>query len=194
MSYLIRFYIKCLLDTVLSIFGIIILSPVLLLTAVIIFLDDPGPVLFSQYRAGRWHRPFRIYKFRTMKLNTPSVSTEELRQMNISPYTRLGPVLRRLSLDEIPQLFNVLRGEMSLIGPRPALMSQHRVLAGRKKLGIQSLRPGLTGLAQINGRDDLSDDEKVYYDKSYLDKFSFSQDLSIMIETLRIIFKSRGAY
>lgn len=174
--------------------GLLVLFPVMVVVALAIFLDDPGPVIFRQTRAGRWHQPFTIYKFRTMKLNAPNVSTEEMRILGLSPYTRVGPLLRRTSLDELPQLLNVLEGRMSLVGPRPALMTQEVVLRGREQNGVDALRPGVTGLAQITGRDDLPDQEKIAKDTLYLGQMSFVTDCLILFYTVHGVFKARGAY
>lgn len=186
--------VKLLLDRALALCGLAALSPVLLLIGLLIYFDDPGPVIFTQRRAGRWHVPFTIYKFRTMKLNTPNVSTEQLRTMKLSPYTRVGLTLRKTSLDELPQLWNVLRGEMSLVGPRPALPTQSVVLRGRELTGVHQLRPGVTGLAQVTGRDDLPDDLKVMQDTKYLESFSLLTDLRILLMTLRAVLAARGAH
>ena len=135
-----------------------------------------------------------MYKFRTMKLSAPNVSTEEMRLLNISPYTRIGPFLRRTSLDELPQLLNVLRCQMSLVGPRPALMTQEVVLHGRELAGVDALKPGLTGLAQVSGRDDLTDNEKIAKDSIYLQQISLVTDCLILFYTVRSVFKAHGAY
>ena len=174
--------------------ALVLLMPIMVAVALLIYVDDPGPVLFKQERAGRWHRPFSIYKFRTMKAGTPHLSTEEMRRLGLSPYTRLGPFLRRTSLDELPQLINVLRGEMSLVGPRPALLSQTRVLRAREVAGVEALRPGITGLAQVSGRDDLSDEEKVERDKAYLEAIGPLTDLMVLMQTVKGVLGSRGAY
>lgn len=186
--------IKLNIDRLLAAFGLAALWPVLLLVSIAIYIDDPGPVLFRQKRAGRWHRPFTIYKFRTMRCDTPDLSTEEMRRTGVTPYTRLGPFLRKTSLDELPQLFNVMQGEMSLVGPRPALMSQEVVLRGRENAGVHQLRPGITGLAQITGRDDLADSEKIKKDAIYLRKIGLVTDIIVIFYTIRHIFKARGAY
>lgn len=186
--------VKLSLDRALAALGILFLFPVMLVVSVAIFLDDPGPVIFRQTRAGRWHLPFTIYKFRTMKLNAPNVSTEEMRNLGINPYTRFGPFLRRTSLDELPQLLNVLEGQMSLVGPRPALTTQEVVLRGRELTGVDALRPGVTGLAQITGRDDLPDQQKIAQDTLYLRQIGFVTDCLILVYTLRGVFRARGAY
>ena len=166
--------------------------PMFALIACAIVLDDPGGAVYVQERAGRDHLPFRIYKFRTMRANTPSVSTEELARLNLTPYTRLGRFLRRSSLDELPQLLNVLRGDMSFVGPRPALLSQGRVLRLREQTGASSLRPGLTGFAQVEGRDDLDDVTKVLKDTRYLYSVSWRTDLLLLARTLAAVRGGRG--
>ncbi|MEF2278938.1 sugar transferase [Deinococcus sp. YIM 134068] len=186
--------LKLALDRLLAVLGLVVLWPVFALVALAIFVDDPGPVLFQQRRAGRWHRPFTILKFRTMRRGTPHLSTEDLRCLGLSPYTRLGPWLRRTSLDELPQLLNVLRGEMSLVGPRPALLTQELVLLGREALGVSQLRPGITGLAQVTGRDDLTDEEKVRRDHTYLRNIGPLTDVLVLAYTVRGVLRGRGVY
>ena len=171
---------------------LLLLSPLYLLLALLIRLDSPGPALFIQARAGRRHLPFRIYKFRTMRADAPQLSTEEMQRSGLSPITRLGAFLRRTSLDELPQLLNVLRGEMSLIGPRPALMTQTPVLTLREASGVDVLLPGITGYAQATGRDDLDDQEKVARDDHYLRHIGPSLDLRIVRLTLGSVMKGTG--
>jgi lipopolysaccharide/colanic/teichoic acid biosynthesis glycosyltransferase/nucleoside-diphosphate-sugar epimerase len=166
--------------------------PISLGLALLIRLDSPGPVLFVQRRAGHFHQPFDIYKFRTMRVGTPSISTEEMQRSGLDPVTRVGRFLRRTSLDELPQLLNVLRGEMSLVGPRPALMTQTRVLRLREAAGVDQLIPGVTGYAQVTGRDDLEDEEKVQRDAQYLHQLSFRMDLEILGQTFSSVFKGTG--
>lgn len=179
-------------DRVLAALGLVFLLPLLLAVALAIYLDDPGPVIYRQTRAGRHHRPFTIYKFRSMLLSTPSLSTAELQARGIRTITRVGGFIRKTSLDELPQLINVLKGEMSLIGPRPALMTQTVILQGREQLGIQVLRPGMSGLAQIRGRDDLSDGEKIAFDQHYLQNIGFFYDLKLILETFKAVVSARG--
>ncbi|ASN82978.1 hybrid nucleoside-diphosphate sugar epimerase/sugar transferase [Deinococcus ficus] len=171
---------------------LVLLSPLLLLIAAVIRLDSPGPVLFRQERAGRRHEPFIIYKFRTMRAGTPHLSTEDMLRSGLSTVTRAGGFLRRTSLDELPQLLNVIRGEMSFVGPRPALMTQHPVLTLRQASGADVLAPGITGYAQVTGRDDLSDAEKVERDTAYLRRISLAMDLNIVLLTVGSIFKGTG--
>lgn len=169
-----------------------LMAPLLLLLAMLIRLDSPGPVLFRQERAGRGHRPFTIYKFRTMRAGTPSISTEDMVKSGMNPITRLGGLLRRSSLDELPQLLNVIKGDMSLIGPRPALMTQTPVLKLREANGVDVLRPGITGYAQVTGRDDLPDDEKVQRDTTYLRRLGLGVDLEVARLTIRSVLRGTG--
>ncbi|UBV42723.1 sugar transferase [Deinococcus taeanensis] len=173
---------------------LLLLLPVLLLTALAIRLTSSGPVLFTQLRAGQGHQPYTIFKFRTMRSNAPQLSTEDMRRQGISAVTPLGAFLRRSSLDELPQLLNVLRGEMSFVGPRPALMTQAPVLHGRAAKGVDQLPPGITGLAQVTGRDDLSDEEKVRRDATYLRNLGPLTDLFIIRATLRSVMGGHGTY
>lgn len=171
---------------------LLLLSPVMLLIALLIRLDSPGPVLFLQERAGRRHQPFTIYKFRTMRQGTPHLSTEDMVKSGMNPVTPLGAMLRRTSLDELPQLLNVLRGDMSLIGPRPALMTQTPVLTLRQAAGVDRLAPGITGYAQVTGRDDLTDEEKVARDAAYLRGLGPRMDLRIVALTLNSVLHGTG--
>ena len=172
--------------------GLMVLSPLLAVIAVVIKLDDPGPAVFRQTRAGAMHRPFTILKFRTMRVGTPSLSTEELSRHKINPVTRVGIVLRRTSLDELPQLWNVLVGDMSIVGPRPALLTQEIILKGREDAGVHVLRPGVTGLAQVSGRDDLPDTEKLVLDAKYLASFGLLTDLRVVVQTLSAVLSGAG--
>ena len=185
-------FFRSIVERLVALMLLILCSPVLLLIGLLIRLDSPGPVLFWQARAGRFHLPFVIYKFRTMKIGTPDLSTDEMQRAGLSPITRLGALLRRTSLDELPQLLNVLQGNMSFIGPRPALISQSRVLTLREAAGVEQLLPGITGYAQVTGRDDLEDEEKVRRDAEYLHRVGFGMDLSIVKSTLNSVVKGTG--
>ena len=185
-------HLRSLVEKLLAFVLLIIGLPLYFLIAILIKLDSSGPVFFIQERAGRFHVPFLIYKFRTMKMGTPNVSTEEMQQSGLNPITRLGSLLRRSSFDEIPQLLNVLRGEMSFIGPRPALMTQTRVLGLREAAGVAELPPGVTGYAQVTGRDDLNDEEKVKRDAEYMSRLSLDMDLEIVTLTLASVLKGTG--
>ena len=173
---------KRVLDILFSLLGLLLLLPVMGLIALAIYLDDPGEVIFRQYRVGRNGEWFTVYKFRTMKRGTPKYLTSA--QIQRSAVTRIGTFLRRTSLDELPQLINVLQGSMSLVGPRPLIPVEREVHQKRMQQGIYQLRPGITGLAQIRGRDTLCPEEKVRLDKAYLDSFSVWTDIRILLGTI----------
>ena len=164
-----------------------ILSPILLLVALAITIDDGFPVFFRQRRIGLNNEKFWIFKFRTMKNNTPDIPThlvEEVQNYN----TFIGPLLRKLSIDEIPQLINILMGEMAFIGPRPALHNQDGLKRLRTEKGIHKLKPGVTGWAQVNGRDKLSIPEKVKLDEYYLKNKSYRLNIKILFMTVQQLF------
>lgn len=179
-------------DAVVAGTGLVLLAPLFALVALAVRLDSPGPVLFRQTRVGRGGRPFTLLKFRTMRWGTPDLSTEDMLRRAQSPITRVGAVLRRASLDELPQLVNVLKGEMSLVGPRPALPAQTRLNALRDARGVHDLRPGITGWAQVNGRDELSDDEKADRDAYYRRHANILLDLRILARTFLPHVHGRG--
>lgn len=184
--------VKRVLDILGAITGFIFLALPLGVLLLLIYLDDPGPVFFLQDRVGRDGKIFRLYKLRTMKQTAPAyLSTEEME--NPGDYvTKTGRILRKLSLDEIPQLFNVLKGDMSLIGPRPLIPQEKDIHALREEKGVYTLRPGITGLAQINGRDQVEMEEKVRLDAEYLRKFGFLTDVSILLRTIPKVIDSEG--
>lgn len=159
---------------------IIIFLPFLILTSLYIMLLDGLPIFFKQKRAGKDESFFYIYKFRTMKKNTPDIPTDKLKS---NPFYFGGEILRKLSIDEIPQLFNIIKGEMNFIGPRPALHNQKNLISKRKVLNISSLNPGITGWAQINGRDKISESEKIKFDHYYLLNKSIIMDAKILLRT-----------
>ena len=162
-------FVKRTMDVVLSGLGIFVLLLPLGIISLAVFIDDPGKVLFRQYRVGRGGKRFRLYKFRSMKLDTPKyMSTAEVDDPD-KYITRVGKFLRKTSLDEIPQLFNVFKGDMSLVGPRPLISDEYEIHEMRTKYGVYQIRPGVTGLAQINGRDTVSPAEKVRWDVKYLE-------------------------
>ena len=170
---------KRLLDLTVTIPLVIVLSPVMAVVGIVVFAADRGPVLHWSRRIGHGGCQFMMPKFRSMKVGTAQVATDRLS----SPVSRLTPVgsaLRTLSLDELPQLWSVIKGDMSLVGPRPALFNQHELIAARKARGIDALRPGITGWAQINGRDDIPEWRKVELDEEYLRRRSFWFDLQIL--------------
>ncbi len=180
-------------DFVLALFALIIIWPVMLILAVWIKLDSKGPVIFKQSRVGLHGKLFRIYKFRTMRTDAPhEMATRDLE----NPYsyiTKSGNFLRKTSLDELPQLLNVLKGDMSLVGPRPLIENEggdiHKL---RMDAGVYTVRPGMTGWAQVNGRDNVPDEEKAAYDREYAEKLSFGFDIKIIFKTIAVVFKRDG--
>lgn len=182
---------KRVFDFFISLIGTIILSPIILILSVIIKCTSEGPILFKQRRIGIDNTEFEIYKFRTMRIDTPNVATHLLENPE-QWITPIGKVMRKTSLDELPQLFNILKGDMSIVGPRPALYNQYDLNEMRTKLGIHKILPGLTGWAQINGRDTIDLIDKVRYDKYYLDNMSFWFDIKIMFLTGISVLKRDG--
>ena len=183
---------KRLLDIVLSALGIVVLLPVYILIAVAIELDDPGPVFFRQKRVGIHKTHFQIMKFRTMKVNTPKDTPTHLLENPEQYITRVGRVLRKTSLDELPQIFQIFTGKMSVIGPRPALWNQFDLIAQRDRYGANDVRPGLTGWAQINGRDELPIDVKARLDGEYVKNLSFGFDCRCFFGTIVSVLRSDG--
>lgn len=186
-----RFF-KRLMDIVLSGIGIILLLPVFLIIIISIKLDSSGPVFFRQKRFKRNRKIFSILKFRTMKTDTPKDVPTHLLGDATSYITRVGRVLRQTSLDELPQLFNIFIGDMSIIGPRPALYNQLDLMDERDKYGANDIRPGLTGWAQINGRDELPIDVKAAYDGEYVKNLGFMFDLKCFFKTIVKVLKRSG--
>lgn len=178
-------------DVLLSATALAALSPILVAVAAFIKIDSPGPIIFKQKRFGRDGKFFEIYKFRTMRSGTPDIPTDQMLRMP-SPVTGVGKVLRSTSLDELPQLINVLKGEMSIVGPRPALHNQTELNAMRQEAGVLRFPPGITGWAQVNGRDELADDAKVSYDKWYCDNWNYWLDWRIIADTFRAVLTRRG--
>ena len=180
------------MDVVLSVAGIVILSPVMLMIALAIKLDSPGPVIFSQKRVGVHKTYFQILKFRTMYENSPKDCPTHLMENYSLWLTRVGAFLRRTSLDELPQLFNILKGDMSFVGPRPALWNQYDLLEERDKYGANDVRPGLTGWAQINGRDELTIEEKARLDGDYVEHINFCFDVKCLANTFGYTLRQEG--
>lgn len=185
------FKIKRLLDFLISLFSIVILSPVIVVISLIIKFTSPGPILFKQRRTGKDNVEFYIYKFRTMRIDTPNVATHLLKDPD-NYITKIGKFLRKTSLDELPQLFNILVGEMSIVGPRPSLYNQEDLIKLRTECGVNTLVPGLTGWAQINGRDEIPIEKKVELDKEYLDNRSLWFDIKIIFLTALKVIKREG--
>ncbi len=177
-------YLKRIIDVVLSLCGIIVLSPVLLLIALWIKLDSKGPVFFRQKRVGKGKTHFSILKFRTMYADTPSDVPTHLLKDPQALITKSGHFLRKTSLDELPQMFNILAGQMSIIGPRPALWNQYDLIEERDRWGANDALPGLTGWAQVNGRDELPIPVKARYDGEYAKRISFAFDVKIFFKTI----------
>lgn len=186
-----KHFFKGLFDFLLSLIGSIILFPFFIIFGIIIFIDDPGPIFFTQKRVGKNKKLFRLIKFRTMKTKTPDIPTHLLE--NPEQYiTRVGKFFRKTSIDELPQIWNILIGKMSIIGPRPALWNQDDLVAERDKYGANDIRPGLTGWAQINGRDELEIPVKAALDGEYVEKLSFAFDCKCFFGTIKAVFKHEG--
>ena len=183
---------KRFLDIVLSACGILVLAPVFALLAIAIKADDPGPVFFRQKRVGIHKSHFQIMKFRTMKMDAPSDVPTHLLENPEACITRVGRILRKTSADELPQIFQIFTGEMSIIGPRPALWNQFDLIEERDKYGANDIRPGLTGWAQINGRDELPITVKAKLDGEYVQKMSFLFDCKCFFGTIISVLKSDG--
>ena len=186
-----RFF-KRLLDLVLSRSAIVVLSPVLLVLVIAIKLDSPGPALFRQRRVGIHKTYFDIFKFRTMKVDTPKDTPTHLLENPQQWITKTGAFLRKTSLDELPQIFNIFAGQMSVIGPRPALWNQEDLITLRDRYGANDVLPGLSGWAQINGRDELPLEEKARLDGEYVRNMSFFFDLKCILGTVTAVLTRRG--
>ncbi|HFD1736196.1 sugar transferase [Enterococcus sp. GC37] len=180
------------IDFLLSLVGIIVLSPILLILCIAIKIDSKGPVIFKQKRVGKNKSHFYIYKFRTMQVDTPQETPTHLLSNPDFFITRVGKFLRKTSLDELPQLFNILKGDMAVIGPRPALWNQYDLIEERDKYHANDIRPGLTGLAQISGRDELEIDYKARLDGQYTANITPWMDLKCFFGTIISVFKSDG--
>ena len=183
---------KRLIDLLLSACGIVVLSPVLLILVIAIKLDSPGPIFFKQKRVGLHKKHFNILKFRTMRIDTPRDMPTHMLSNPEQWITKVGGFLRKTSLDELPQLFNIFMGQMSVIGPRPALWNQDDLIAERDKYGANDVVPGLTGWAQINGRDELEIPVKAKLDGEYVEKMSFAFDVKCFVGTITSVLKRDG--
>ncbi len=179
---------KRIFDFTVSLVLIIALLPVFAVLSLIVLIDSGHPVIFKQYRVGKDNKLFYVYKFRTMKVDTRNTSTEDLKEAD-ECITKSGRILRKTSLDELPQLFNVLTGKMSFVGPRPLIPEEKEIRNLRKEYGVYSVRPGITGWAQVNGRDMLSVKEKALFDKEYVEKQSFMFDIKILFKTVAVVLK-----
>ena len=181
-------FIKRFFDIVCSVLGIIILSPIFIIVSILIKLESKGPIIFKQLRAGRNSKPFYIYKFRSMKIETPNIATNNFIDSHVY-ITRIGKIIRKTSIDEIPQLFNILKGEKSIVGPRAVILEEVDLIELRQSYNIDKILPGITGWAQINGRDNIGNKEKVKYDYEYLVNKSFIMDLYIIVMTALKVLK-----
>ena len=186
-----RHFFKRVFDIIFSLVGGIVLLPLFLIIAIAVFVDDPGPVIFRQKRVGKGKKLFWLHKFRSMKVNTPDIPTHLLEHPE-QYITRVGKFLRKTSLDELPQIYDILFGKMSIIGPRPALWNQDDLIAERDKYGANDIRPGLSGWAQINGRDELEIPQKAKFDGEYVSKISFCFDCKCFFGTISSVLKSEG--
>lgn len=184
--------VKRYIDFTLALIGIIVLAPVFLAIVIAIKLDSNGPVLFRQKRVGVHKTHFNILKFRTMRIDTPKDMPTHLFKNPEQYITKTGKFLRKTSLDELPQIINILAGEMAIVGPRPALWNQYDLIAERDKYGANDIRPGLTGWAQINGRDELPIEVKAQLDGEYVEKVSFTFDVLCFFKTFVCVIKHDG--
>jgi O-antigen biosynthesis protein WbqP len=172
-------------------FLLLIFSPVFILVGLLIFMEDGFPVFFKQKRVGQNYSFFQIYKFRSMKKSTPNVATHLLGDPE-KYLLRIGKIIRKLSLDELPNLINIIKGDMVFVGPRPALYNQDDLMALRVSAGVDKLKPGITGWAQVNGRDEISIEEKVHFEKEYLSRKNIFFDLQIIIKTFTSVLMSKN--
>ena len=185
-------YIKRIIDILLSGLAIIILSPLLLILCIAIKLDSPGPIFFTHKRVGIHKTYFQIYKFRTMRTDTPKDMPTHMLANPEQYITKTGRFLRKTSLDELPQIFNIFKGDMSIVGPRPALWNQDDLVAERDKYGANDVTPGLTGWAQINGRDELEIPVKAKIDGEYVKKYGFTMDVRCFFGTFLSVLRQDG--
>lgn len=184
--------IKRLIDFILALIGVLILSPVFLFLALAIKIDSKGPVLFCQKRVGIHGSHFMIYKFRTMRTDTPKDMPTHLLKDPAQYITKVGKFLRKTSLDELPQIVNILKGDMAIVGPRPALWNQFDLIEEREKYRANDILPGLTGWAQVNGRDELEIPIKAMLDGEYVERMSFFFDIKCIMLTVRSVLISDG--
>ena len=185
-------HIKRAIDFTLSLLALIVLLPLMLALALIVKLTSPGPVLFKQKRVGIHKQYFKIYKFRTMRKDAPSDKATHLLKNAKGYITPVGAFLRKSSLDELPQLVNIIRGDMAIVGPRPALWNQYDLIAERDKYGANDVLPGLTGLAQVDGRDELPIPEKARRDGYYANHISFGLDVKLILRTFISVIRFEG--
>lgn len=187
-----KHFLKRVIDFIVSLIGLIVLSPVFIILCIWIKLDSKGPIFFRQKRVGKNKKHFNILKFRTMYIDTPKDMPTHMLSNPDQYITKAGKFLRKTSLDELPQIINILKGEMAIIGPRPALWNQDDLIAERDKYGANDIKPGLTGWAQINGRDELEIDVKASLDGYYVEHMSFLFDVKCFLGTITSVLKHEG--
>ncbi len=188
-----RHFFKRVFDVIFSLLALIILALPMMIIAIVVKCDSKGPAIFTAYRAGKNCKPFKFYKFRSMRMDAPKDCATRL--LHSEDYiTKAGAFLRKTSLDELPQLFSILKGDMSFVGPRPTIFSEEDLITAREKYGANRITPGLTGLAQVNGRDELAMDveKKAWYDGEYAKKITFWRDLKILFKTVVVVFRGSG--
>lgn len=184
--------IKSILDRIIALLGLVILSPLFIILVIMIKGDTKGPVLFRQKRVGIYKKHFYILKFRTMRIDTPKDTPTHLLKDPQQYITKVGRILRKTSLDELPQIINILKGDMAIVGPRPALWNQYDLIQERDKYGANDILPGLTGWAQINGRDELPIDVKARLDGEYVQKMGLRMDIKCILGTILSVLKQDG--
>ncbi len=185
-------FFKRVIDIVLSGIGLLVLAIPMLIVAIIIRCEDPGPVIFKQKRVGLHKKYFSLYKFRSMKMDTPHDMPTHMLSNPEQYILKVGGFIRKTSIDELPQLWNIFKGDMSIIGPRPALWNQDDLIAERDKYGANNVKPGLTGWAQINGRDELEIPVKAKLDGEYVEKIGLGMDIKCFFGTIKSVLKSDG--
>ncbi len=185
-------FFKRFIDIILSGLGLIVLAIPMLIVAIVIRCEDPGPVIFKQKRVGKGKKLFSLYKFRSMKMDTPHDMPTHMLSNPKQYILKVGGFIRKTSIDELPQLWNIFKGDMSIIGPRPALWNQDDLVTERDKYGANDVKPGLTGWAQINGRDELEIEFKARLDGEYVEKMSFGFDCKCFFGTIKSVLKSDG--
>lgn len=184
--------LKRVMDIILALAALFMIAAPMLIVSMMVYIDDPGNVIFTQYRVGLGGRRFKLYKLRTMRQDTPRYMPSSKVDDPDRYITRIGHILRRFSIDELPQLLNVLRGDMSIVGPRPLISDEQEIHHLRMKCGVYEIRPGLTGLAQIHGRDMVAPADKVRWDVRYLEEFGFWTDVKIVLSTIPKIIGGNG--
>lgn len=185
------FFGKRFFDIILSLVALIILCPLMILISLLIKLFDLGPIFFKQQRVGMNGKLFYMYKFRSMPVNTKNIASDKIKELNLN---FIGKFIRRTNIDELPQLLNILKSDMSFVGPRPSLSSQNDLIEIRLKKGVLSFKPGMTGLAQISSYNGMSVNTKVDFDKEYINSISFTTDVSIILKTFCYLLKPPPLY